>query len=762
MKTENRRGGIAMTVTSWFERAAGHLFIFLAAVLVLAGFTWLATPSAPAQEIEDGEFITVTNPITSDVANRVKEQTERIRLRRGGPRVITKIVYDFNPNNNEAATPEWGPCYELAKYIRGLHEFTTVAYVHNKVSRHTVLPVLACRDLVLAGTPETRIGEILPDPNSRPDPLEILAYAQTVGEAKVALILKMMDPRITVLEGRKNNAVYYVDQSKQAEAAAAGVVGIKPEPVLPGGKLALLSGDEAVRLGLCKLTNKDSRQQVAEAYGMSASSVRDDPLQGRNPVAWHIEIKGNITPALRETIERRIGRAVGEGANVIFIELVNCGGTDVDTARKMAAYFQELHRGKEHQAPVMTVAFIPHEAPGAATFLALGCSEIVMRKDATLGDFNGFFQPAAKDPRRRGREQQQPEAPNTEAVSESLQALARDQGISPVLAAGMLDPNLEIFRARSVKGGMSETRFMSAKELEDDAKTERQWRQEDQIKHKGQPLKLDGERAKSFGVARYVVDSDSVREAYAKYGVDPDKVKNARPDWLDAVAEFLREPYVSVALVMIGILCLVLELKIPGVTAPGVIAALCFVLFFWSHALNGQIILLAILLFLLGLVLIGIEIFVLPGFGFVGVSGVVLMVVGLGLATVEHMPQSSGEWLTFGSKLGQFGLGLVIALVGAIVFAHYLPHIPVANRLILLPPGERSETGEEPPALPGVEQATALLGATGTAATMLRPAGMARFGEQYVDVVSEGGFVPAGSRVQVVEVEGNRIVVKEV
>jgi membrane-bound serine protease (ClpP class) len=81
--------------------------------------------------------------------------------------------------------------------------------------------------------------------------------------------------------------------------------------------------------------------------------------------------------------------------------------------------------------------------------------------------------------------------------------------------------------------------------------------------------------------------------------------------------------------------------------------------------------------------------------------------------------------------------------------------------MVLPPPGESTD-GEEPPALPGVTQAAALLGAVGTAATMLRPAGMAMFGEQYVDVVTEGSFIPAGARVQVVEVEGNRIVVKEV
>ena len=158
----------------------------------------------------------------------------------------------------------------------------------------------------------------------------------------------------------------------------------------------------------------------------------------------------------------------------------------------------------------------------------------------------------------------------------------------------------------------------------------------------------------------------------------------------------------------------------------------------------------------------GIEVFILPGFGFVGVSGVLLIVVGLGLATIEKMPHSSGEWLDFGSKLTQFGFGLVGAVFGAILVARYLPNIPIANRMVLLPPGEKTDMTDDQSALPGVDISMALLGAIGTAATVLRPAGMARFGEQYVDVVAEGTYIPAGVRVQVIEVEANRIVVKEV
>jgi membrane-bound ClpP family serine protease len=240
-------------------------------------------------------------------------------------------------------------------------------------------------------------------------------------------------------------------------------------------------------------------------------------------------------------------------------------------------------------------------------------------------------------------------------------------------------------------------------------------------------------------------------------------VQDPPPDWLQSLADFLGDPIVAMFLVIIGVTCLILELKMPGVGIPGVIAALCFVLFFWSQSqMNGQITLLAILLFLLGLVLIGIEIFLIPGFTVTGVSGIVLVLCGLGLATVEHMPQSRSEWMSFGSTLTTFGFGIVISGIAAFVLARYLPSIPYANRLVLTPPGEKPDEPAADLSASHHPDLHELLGAVGTAATMLRPAGMALFGDQYVDVVTEGGFAAAGARVQVIEIEGNRIVVKEV
>jgi membrane-bound ClpP family serine protease len=275
-----------------------------------------------------------------------------------------------------------------------------------------------------------------------------------------------------------------------------------------------------------------------------------------------------------------------------------------------------------------------------------------------------------------------------------------------------------------------------------------------------QYLTLSAQAAKDLGIAHAVVAN--LEGLYELEGLSPSEVRLADADWLDTLADFLRDPMTSVVLVMLGVTCLILELKMPGVTFPGVVAAICFVLFFWSHSqLNGQITMLALLLFVLGLVLIGLEIFVLPGFGVAGLSGILLVVGSLGLVAYGHWPRTNEEWIGFSHKLGPFGLGILGSLAAALALVRYLPHLPFANRLLLHPQIDENEAGGESAVNPYPEL-SGLLGAIGVAATPLRPAGKVQFGDDFVDVVADGGYVQPGTRVQVIEIEGNRVVVKEV
>jgi membrane-bound serine protease (ClpP class) len=384
-------------------------------------------------------------------------------------------------------------------------------------------------------------------------------------------------------------------------------------------------------------------------------------------------------------------------------------------------------------------------------FLALACQHILMEPKAKLGDFDRYLR---DHPDR------------VDLIRQNLDELARRQLYSPVLIRGMVDPDLRIAWAVRRKGP-GDGRAMEIKDLDADAASrDPQWRNDYMIKplharDEGQCLTLTADMARKVGLARGVVDDPE--GIYKLEGVARSDVVVAGGDWLDDVANFLRDPWTSMVLIMVGITCLILELKLPGVGLPGVIAAVCFVLFFWSHSqLNGQMVWLAILLFLLGLVLLGIEIFVLPGFGVCGVSGVLLVIGSLGLVAYGHWPRSQEEWGSLGRAMGPFGLSLLGAIVAAFFLARNLPNIPYANRLILKPAGGTEELDGDLPEMAAINELAGLLGAIGVAATPLRPAGKAQFGDDFIDVVAEGSYVPPGSRVRVIEIEGNRIVVKEV
>jgi membrane-bound ClpP family serine protease len=724
-----------------------------AAVLAVGALFAAAAFAEEPDPTERGIFVTVPNPITSEVVSGIRS---RLALaQRDKP--LTKFVFDFNPDDREAGSVDYGPCLDLADAISELNG--TIAFVHGPTLRHTVLPVLACQELVMSST--AVLGPVATDKEGPLNDLKRGSYERIARKGSEALVTKMFDRSVAVLEGRlPNGAKTYFDARKRVEAEREGVVGITPVPALAAGAVAHYTADEAQGYGLCK-AKLDSKQEVAERFHLPPSSLREDPLQGRSPVAWLIKVQGPIDRSMAETLRRKINRATRQGANLLFLQLESAGG-DFDVAADLA---QELIKLKgPDELPVMTVAFIPHSAPDTGVFLALGCTEIVMGKGAVLGQFKNLVEPPP-DPRifRNGRRPPPRTGVNPELAGKLLTQLAQQRGYPPLVFRALVDLTVEVWRAVSQKG-TAERRFITREELDADRAGENKWGQLAQVKAAGSYLELTAEKAKDYGIAATVINNpDDPRELYAFYGIPYDRVREPPADWLDKLATFLSDPVVAMFLVILGITCLILELKMPGVGVPGVIAAVCFVLFFWSQTqMNGQMTLLAVLLFLLGLVLIGIEIFLLPGLGVTGISGIVLVLAGLGLATVERLPQTSNEWVGFSWTLTKFGVGLVGATVAAFVVGHFLPHIPYANRLVLSPPGEKEGSVNTTAATATLESVAALLGAVGTAATAMRPAGMARFGEAYVDVVSEGSYIPAGARVQVIEIEGNRVVVKEV
>jgi membrane-bound serine protease (ClpP class) len=223
--------------------------------------------------------------------------------------------------------------------------------------------------------------------------------------------------------------------------------------------------------------------------------------------------------------------------------------------------------------------------------------------------------------------------------------------------------------------------------------------------------------------------------------------------WITALAPLL---------LLGGILGAYLEFKIPGATWPGVISAMCFALFFLGHYLAGLAGWEVVALFLLGMVLVMIEILFFAHSTIVfGVIGVFLMLAALLWTMIDRYPGQN--FFPTGKMLAVPLLNMFIAIVGSFIvialLARYLPRTSIYRRFALLdsnPPG---------PSLAGAPRqfATALAltaGTQGTAVTVLRPSGKARFADHVVDVVTEGEFIAPQTPVTIIQTDGMRVVVK--
>jgi membrane-bound serine protease (ClpP class) len=213
---------------------------------------------------------------------------------------------------------------------------------------------------------------------------------------------------------------------------------------------------------------------------------------------------------------------------------------------------------------------------------------------------------------------------------------------------------------------------------------------------------------------------------------------------------------------MLGIICAYLEFKMPGVSMPGIIAAICFALFFAGHYLAGLAGWEVVALFVLGIVFILVEILFFAHSTIVfGVVGVFLMLASLLWAMIDRYPGETifptGDMLA--TPLRNLFITLIAAVAVIMVLARFLPKTSFYRRFALMttnPPG---------PSLAGIprEFATGLEltpGAQGIAQTMLRPSGKGRFDEHVVDVVTDGEFIAAETPITVTQKDGMRVVVK--
>ncbi|MEC9488744.1 MAG: NfeD family protein [Halanaerobium sp.] len=296
------------------------------------------------------------------------------------------------------------------------------------------------------------------------------------------------------------------------------------------------------------------------------------------------------------------------------------------------------------------------------------------------------------------------------ALKEEFSAVAEARGRDPQIAAAMVDAEIAI-------PGIIE---------------------------RGKILTLTAEDAQEKGFCDYIVTSRS--ELLQEMGLAVSRVTAYKPDLKILFVGLITNPVIAGILLLLGLGGLMFEVVLPGFGASGTIGALALVLFFSGFLLVGSTSWILIALFALGLVLLLVEFLVIPGFGITGLGG--LAAIGLSI------------FLSFPNP-GLAIYALAITAVGlAVLFLFALKYIPeskIWTSRISLPLSQRKELGYVAP-----RERKELIGKTGKTITILRPAGTALISGGRVDVVSEGGFIERDREVEVVAVEGSKVIVREV
>jgi len=224
------------------------------------------------------------------------------------------------------------------------------------------------------------------------------------------------------------------------------------------------------------------------------------------------------------------------------------------------------------------------------------------------------------------------------------------------------------------------------------------------------------------------------------------------------LARFFSSMMISGILLMLGLGGLFIEIKTPGFGIPGIIGIVCLTLFFWGHYTANLTGWLPAAMFIIGVILLILEIFVIPGFGVAGISGIVLMIAALILAVIDWAP---GDW-THAPSLNEISSAaafVAVSIIGAVALlilaAKFLPKAPGVRSIFLTDKMDKDKVY----AAFNEDDYRKWLGKTGVAKTDLRPAGKAIIDNLLLDVVTQGDFIEKNSNIKVIHVDSNHIVV---
>jgi membrane-bound serine protease (ClpP class) len=426
------------------------------------------------------------------------------------------------------------------------------------------------------------------------------------------------------------------------------------------------------------------------------------PAQTAAPVVYVAPVEGIIDLGLAPFVRRVLDEAAEQRAAAVVLEINTFGGR-VDAA--------VLIRDALLRAKVPTVAFVNKRAISAGALISLAAETIAMADGGTIG---------AATPVQVGAPGGGTQAVDEKTVSymrKEFRSTAEHRKRPPLVAEAMVDADVAI-------PGLVD---------------------------KGKLLTLTTTEALAHKVAD--VRADSLEAVLAHLKLGNAEIRRVSENWAEQLVRFLTHPILSSLLMTVGMLGIIIELRTPGFGVPGALGITSLGLFFWGHWLVRLAGWEEILLVAVGLLLLAVELFVIPGFGITGILGILAILAGLVLSLLG----AGATATSVVSAAARVAVSLLIAVVAAVALLRVLPRLPFGRQLIL-DTGLTALTGWASPP----ESDRRWLGKGGTTVSPLRPAGIADLDGERVDVVSQGEWIDAGSPIEVIRVEGNRIVVRQV
>lgn len=422
--------------------------------------------------------------------------------------------------------------------------------------------------------------------------------------------------------------------------------------------------------------------------------------EDKRPLVYVAPIEGIIDLGLAPFVRRVLNEAADAGAAAVILEINTFGGR-VDAAVQIRDALLGAH--------VPTVAFVNKRAISAGALISLAAEKLVMAGGGTIG---------AATPVQMGQPGAAAQPVQEKTVSyvrKEFRATAESRKRPPLLAEAMVDADVAI----------------------------------PDIIEKGKLLTLTTEEALQNKLAD--LRADTLENVLEQLGFGGAELRRASPNWAENLVRILTHPVVSSLLITVGLLGILIEIRTPGFGVPGGLGLASLSLFLWGHWLVQLAGWEDLLLVVSGLVFLGLEMFVIPGFGIVGALGIVAILAGLAFSMV-------GAGVTTATVLlaaARVVFSLLVALIASLLLLRFLPRLPFGRRLILATGLSTSDGYASAP-----ESDSHWLGKRGRASSPLRPAGIAEIDGERVDVVSDGDLIDAGETVEVTRVDGNRVVVR--